>query len=276
MSKYEINIVALKVKNDKKVNPIKPDKDGVYRNLPAFVIGKGSRSTDYDNDSLYRSVADANSVFKLRIKEGNCEGEWGHPFLTGTAEEQIRRLFHIERTRLCQYIMGLRTTPLENGDILGCVDLIPSGPGSYGPTLAHSLENPLVNTAFSMRTFCHPPKQQSNGRFLKTVKDFITIDAEGTPGWEEASKRYRDGITVSSGMESINLHSSYCSAEDVMTVIKEQKVLGMESRNQQLFDILKSDSVIIENTSYIVDVSNTSLIDLSGKQKSIFHMCFRR
>lgn len=274
MARYEINIVALKVKNDKKVNAIKPDKDGVYRGLPAFVIGKGSRSTDYENESFYRSIVDNNSSFRLRITEGNCEGEWGHPFLAGSPEEQIKRLFHIERTRICQVITGLKTVPLESGDTLGLIDVVPTGPGTFGPALVHSLENPNINTAWSMRTFCHPPKQQPNGRFLKSIKDFITIDAEGTPGWEEASKRYRDGITISSGMESLNLYSETCSANDVLNVIKEQKILGTESKNQQLFDIIKSDSVILENTSYIIDISNKTLLNHQGMQKNIFHTCF--
>jgi len=276
MSRYEINITALKVKNDKKINPVKPDKNGIYRNLPAFMLGKGSRSTDYDLDSMFRSINNPGSTFRLRIQEGNCEGEWGHPFLTGSAEEQIRRLFHIERTRICQVLMGVKTTDLGDGTFLGSIDIKPTGPGTFGPALVASLEDPDINTAWSMRTFCNPPREQANGRLLKEIKEFITIDAEGTPGWEEASKRYRDSVVVKAGMESLNLFSSYCSVTDVVNVIKSTTTLGMESKNNKLFDILKSDSVIIEDTKYILDMSNKTIVNSNGRQRNVFHSFYKK
>lgn len=272
--KYVIDITTLRIKRGRGIKPITPDKDGVFRKVPAFVLGKGSRSTDYDPDSLYQSITREGSAFKLKIEEGNCEGEYGHPLLTGAnPEADIRRLFHIERTRLSHTIHGVSTSPLENGDVLGMIDIKPGGPN--GQYLRESLMDTVVNTGFSMRTFCHPPKMQDNGRYYKKVKEIITIDSEGTPGWEEASKRFRDGVSGTISVESFTQFSSECTSANIISVINNQTKLGNEAMNNQLFDLLQSDTVIIEDTSYIIDISNRTLMSQSGESKNIFHTFFK-
>jgi malate/lactate dehydrogenase len=55
----------------------------------------------------------------------------------------------------------------------------------------------------------------------------------------------------------------------VVNVIKATTTLGMESKNNKLFDILKSDSVIIEDTKYILDMSNKTIVNSNGIERVI-------
>lgn len=270
MSRYAIDIVTMRVKNGKTIKPLTPDKDGVFRGVPAFVLGKASRNAEYDYDALYKSIVAPTSTFQLRIKEGNCEGEFGHPFLSGSNEDQIRRLFFIDRTRTSHTLLGVHSKELEGGITLGTIDIKPSGP--HRSSLEESLMDPNINTAFSMRTFCHPAKKLPDGRLFKTPREFITIDSEGTPGWEEASKRWAD--TSVDGMECINRVYNEVSNESIISVIRDTSVLGFESKNNQLFDLLCSDQVTIDKTRYIVDRNTKSMVDSTGSKSDIFHTMF--
>lgn len=278
MSNFVIDITTLTVKRGRTIKPIMPGKDGVFKNVPAFVLGKGSRSTDYDLDYFVQSINRENSVFKLRIEEGNCEGEYGHPFLSGKdVESDIKRLFYIERTRLSHVIHGVHTRAIDGGNFIGEIDIKPTGP--MGQHLKESLMDNTINTSFSMRTFCYPPVKQSNGRYLKKIKEFITIDAEGTPGWEEASKRFSSqtfSMDNQTSLESIGVYSMPCSEFNIINVIKQHKEIGKESHNNQLWDLLKADAITIDNTEYVIDVSNRTMMDKNGTSKNIFHSFFRK
>jgi len=272
-NKYIIDITTLRVKRGREIKPLRPNADGIFENVPAFILGKGSRSTDYDSDSIVESINRPNSTFQMKVQEGNCEGEVGHPLMTGDPEKDLRRLIYIDRARLSHVIHGIHTVPLNNGEYLGTVDIKPSG--SYAQFLTESLMDNTINTAFSMRTFCHPPKMQDNGRYYKRVKEFITIDFEGTPGWEEASKRFSPMTGGTAAMESFNQYSGYCSVANIVNVMKTHTELGFESRNNQLFDILQSDSVVVEDEQYVIDVANRTMISKTGQPKNIFHTFFK-
>lgn len=272
-----MDITTLTVKRGRTIKALQPNKDGIFENVPSFVIGKGSRSTDYEHQSFFNSLNGDGSIFKLKVQEGNCMGEYGHPFLSGVrVEEDIKRLFHIEMTRTSHVIHGYHTKPLDNGDYLGSIDIKPTGP--YANALRESLIDNTINTSFSMRTFCHPPIKQPNGRFLKKIAQFITIDAEGTPGWEEASKRFHPTYTLDAQttMECINKYAFPCSQFNIQDVIRQQTEIGKEAHNNQLWDLLKADAITLDSTEYIIDVSNRTLMNKDGYQENIFHKCFNR
>lgn len=263
---YSMEILSMKTKNGKTVKALKPDSSGFYRNLPMLVIGKGSRNCDYEVESLKESIFGVDSTFRKRVEECNCEGEQGHPFFAGPPEVQFARLFYIDKTRTSHNIFNVKPIPLSGGNILVVADIKPSGP--YEETLKKSLQDPDINTAFSMRVFCHPPTQQPNGRLLKKVREFVTIDSESTPGWEEASKRYIPSAG-DSGLET--LHSQYCQISDMVKIVHSNITLGHEAANNQLFDILQTDEVVLENKSYIIDRLSNKLFDKTGKIIHPFH-----
>jgi len=265
MAGYSMEILSMKVKNGKSVKALKPDSSGFYRGLPVLVLGKGSRNCDYEVESLKESIFGLESNFRKRVEECNCEGEQGHPFFSGPPEAQFARLFFIDKTRTSHNIFNVRPVKMDSGDTLVVMDVKPSGP--YYDSMKRSLEDPDINTAFSMRVFCFPPTQQSNGRLLKKVREFVTIDHEGTPGWEEASKRY-----ISSGVNSMEtLHTQDCYVSDMIKIVTSSTALGHEAVNNQLFDILQSDEVVLENKSFIIDKLNNKLYNKKGQPLNPFH-----
>lgn len=282
MRDYVIDITSMKIKNGKELRAVEPNSKGIYVGLPALVIGSGSRSSDYVPESLFNAILGPEASFKKRVEESNCEGEHGHPF-TGTSDHEanVNRLLFIDRTRVGHIIKRVHHRDLSNGDKLVFIDVKPHGP--YGKYLAESLQDEEVNTAFSMRTLCYPAKVQPNGRPLKDVSHFITIDSEGTPGYEQASKRYRDGFDF--GTEALTPGQSVqystekilslpCSTVDLIKIVKTNTRMGFESRNNQLYDILRADNVVLENTRYIISTKDKTIVDPNGDKQSVFHRMF--
>ena len=61
---------------------LKPDKNGVYHDIPLMVLGKVSRNLkDYEVTSMVDALTNPYSPFVRRLKAGQLTGEWGHPMI---------------------------------------------------------------------------------------------------------------------------------------------------------------------------------------------------
>jgi len=241
---------------------LKPDKNGVYKDIPFMVLGKVSANKkEYEINSMVSAISDPGSMFYRKLVSGQLEGEWWHP-LTGNDDAALNRIVKIERNNVSHHIHRVYTgTPTEQGHIIVYGDIEPSGP--YGQYLTESLQNPRINTAFSLRSLVQGIGEK-DGILKQRVILLVTIDAVDAPGYAEASKVHVGGFEGASFEIDMNKHGA---------ILKHE--FGLEHLNdQQLCDILQQDKVTICKSTYHVDVNNGTLEGKSGK-KPIFHELFR-
>ena len=261
MSKISFDISsALMSPNNQK--SLKPDKDGVYRGIPFMVLGKVSANKkEYEINSMVEAIADPKSMFYRKLVSGQLEGEWWHP-LTGNDEAALTRIVKIERNNVSHHIHRVYTgEPTEQGHIIVYGDIEPTGP--YGQYLKESLENPRMNTAFSLRSLVSTLGEK-DGIVKQRVIVLVTIDAVDAPGYAEASKVHVGGFEGNTFEVDLNKYG---------TLLKQE--IGFENlHDQQLLDMLEQDKVTIQHSNYRVDVKNKTLDTLHSK-KPIFHELFR-
>ena len=249
---------ALMLESNQKT--LKPDKNGIYKDIPFMVLGKVSANKkDYEINSMVDSIADPKSMFYRKLVSGQLEGEWWHP-LTGNDEAALSRIIKIERNNVSHHIHRVYTgKPTEKGHIIVYGDIEPTGP--YGKYLEESLQNPRINTAFSLRSLV-ANMGEKDGVIKQRVIVLVTIDAVDAPGYAEASKVHVQGF------EGLSV-----PVDKHIDIIKQE--FGLENLNdQQLCDLLEQDKVTICRSKYSVDVTNKTLNTATNK-KPIFHELFR-
>ena len=242
---------------------LKPDRNGVYHDIPLLVIGKVSRNgKEYDVESMLSAIRDKGSMFYTKLVSGQLEGEWSHPL--AFRDEEVGRIAVVDRTRVSHQIHRVYTGETTSaGHTIVYGDVEPCGP--YGSYLKESLENPRKNTAFSLRSLVSVTGQ--DGPILKQrVNALVTIDAVDCPGYSEASK-----VNVSTEGYQIRIDPNDHVSE-IATLI------GAESLyDQQLLDILQVDKVTI-NTRVrrrgVINAKRQTFGDETGEY-SLFHELFR-
>jgi hypothetical protein len=190
MANLEFSIQTLQTTAGGSLRSVKPDKNGIINRFPVAVIGKPSRNNVlYDPNSFVAAVTDSRGRFVKNLTEGNLEGEWGHPKLTGNDKVDVMRTLTIDRSLVSHYFTKLWTEPVGGSQYtLVYANVAPFGP--YGRYLKESFEDPNRNTAFSLRSLTSEPKLLANGTQLKQIVALVTFDAVDGPGYEEASKRF--------------------------------------------------------------------------------------
>lgn len=205
-----------------------PDQNGIFRNIPMMVLGETSRNGEYyDPRSAQEAMTNEKTRFAANIKDGNQEGEWGHPF----EKDNLRRIVYIDRTRVSHFISGIRFHQTQNGKTIVYGDVGPTGP--FGQYLKESFEDPNRNTSFSIRAL-----SQKLGKNKKAVKIMVTFDAVDGPGFKEASKRYADQAAIED-----------LSVEDVMDALQDKSELFVTESisDQEIHDLLGTSGVKIHN-----------------------------
>lgn len=239
-----------------------PDKDGVWRGLPIMVLGKVSRNNkEYEINSMVEAITSPTSIFFKKLKMGQLQGEYGHPLVL--TEKDLPRIAVVDPTKVSHVIHNVKCgEPNEKGHRIVYADIEPFGP--YGQYLKESLENPRINTAFSLRSLV--AKIGTSGNVIKQrVTALITVDAVDAPGYAEASK-----VRVPS-MEGVSIDIE--NPEDHLEELA--LACGCESiDDQQLLDALQVNKVEIRHhINGIVDVHGRVISTEDGK-KSIFHEMF--
>jgi len=128
--------------------------------------------------------------------------------------------------------------------------------GPYGSYLEKSLQDPNINTAFSIRSLCEPMAGPDNRYEYRKVAMIITFDAVGAPGYEIATKRYAVGT------ESFNeIKVTRKELEDAITGA------GMESlmiTDRDIARIFNERHVQCGDTTVTGVGGRTSLYDKNG------------
>lgn len=204
-----------------KLRAAKPDADGTYE-VVISAIGCPTRcGVIYEPESLVAAMNDPESRFNICLKDANLFGEYGHPVIR--TKDDMPRLMQIDEHYTSHYFTKIwidDSEPLMIDGFEGYpirAKIKPSGP--YGEVLRKQLEDPMQNTAFSLRSLCLPSSGRDNRYEYRKVQLLVTFDAVCAPGYQAATKRYVAGteafqeipvdreilehaVTARSGMES--------------------------------------------------------------------------
>lgn len=228
-------IETLIVRDGQKLGRMRPDEHGYYNDFPMAVLGIPTRNkTYYKAQEFVKQMTSPDSFFYQLLSDGNLYGEFGHPDLTGLNESQmLERLLKIDEKLKSHHFRKVKSgNTLENGGMLILGDIKPCGP--YGEHLRNEIEEPFMNTAFSLRSLAQEAIQ--NGIRIRDVRKMVTFDYVNAGGYIQAAKRY------AAGTESFT--DDFCFAinpTDSSVVITE---VAMEHfTDTELNDIFKTNKV---------------------------------
>lgn len=261
----QFSLSILKTKEGGTIHDMKPDKDGVFRGIPVMVFNKSSRNNVvYDTASIIQAMNNPGMKFRMSLEEGNLRGEYGHPDIKGTSEDDKRRLLKIDEKSVSHAFVSLKSESLKDGDLVIKADVTPFGP--YGKTFNEDMLNPVTNKSFSLRALCAKP-EFVNGVTYKRVLVFVTFDYVNMPGYEKASTRFA-GAT-----ESMDY---YVSAKDLAAMDGVCELVGVESVTSQKFlDLFQTDTLKIEHhTTGYIDREKGTLLTPEG-EVSLFRSVFK-
>ena len=175
-----------------------PDKYGFYENIPMAVLGIPTQNNTYYFVNEFKDqIVNPNSFFNKVLTDGKLYGEWGHPKLTGMSrEDQLNRLSVIDEDRISHNFRNVRNgRELSTGGMLVVADIKPHGPQA-GPLRA-SLDDPYVNTAFSLRGITDT--EMRGGIAYRRLRKLVTFDAVFAGGYSQAAKRFASAMENLSG-----------------------------------------------------------------------------
>ena len=270
IANYSLNIGILESLNGFKLKGIEPDDRGFFP-MVIGCLGIPTRgSVFYDIQSTLDAMRDTQSRFNTCLRDGNLQGEFGHPVVE--RREEIPRLLRIDEHFISHYfgnisvdnepimIDGMEAFPIR-------ATVKPTGP--YGDFLEKQLRDPYHNTSFSIRTLCLPITGQNSAWSYRKVQMVITFDAVHAPGFSITSKRYVVG------QESLDVA---VSRNDLEKCILPD---GMESASMITdADIRKmygEQSIRLNGNLIASDIVGTkSFMDPSGNLRNAASLAYRR
>lgn len=263
--------------NGRKLQSLKPNKDGIYTGIPLTVLGLTSRNNVcYDRNSVLSCLTDENSRFVLNLKSGDLEGEWGHPLLPVTSkEEMVARLLYLDRKCVSHHFTRVygKEDP-QTGYMIIYGDIKPSGP--YKQELIDNFADPTRNVSFSLRSATAIDKKE-NGVTYKRMLMMFTFDAVDGPGYAEACKRFRDPALESLCNESQTELTIETEADkqQYLAACAAVGVTGQESKivDQRVLDAFGCDEVRIKE-KVLCKTSKGQFVDSAGHAVSLFDTAF--
>jgi hypothetical protein len=185
--------------NNNRVGRIKPDSNGIYSGLPLMVLGETTQqNTYYDPQSIVNQITNPESRCNKVLRQQKMFGEYGHPLFIGmSSDEQLQRLTMVEEKNTSHLFTALYTdAPTPQGTVVVRGDVKPTGP--YGAVFKESLDDPVVNTAFSLRAYVNT-EMKPNGLKYRTVRSLTTFDTVGASGFYGTDKAHAIGLESFSG-----------------------------------------------------------------------------
>ena len=261
MGKYSFSIGSCMLENgNRKV--LKPNKDGVYEGLCMMVLGNqpSQNGKIYEPQSMMDAITNPDGCCCKMLRAGGFAGEWGHPLIYN--ESELSRIATIDMTRVSHVIVKLytgETTEKGNTPVYG--DVKPFGP--YGEYLQESLESPVLNTAFSLRSLVEKTGTSPEGYIIQRVMALVSFDAVSTSGYRAASK-----VAPASAVEGYEIPVNPSKSQQVLKEMVSQEVIS----DHQLEDMLGLDKIKIMHHSY--DITSKNLMS-DGKPVDIFHTLFK-
>lgn len=256
-----------------KVGRIKPDENGIYKGLPMMVLGETTQqNTYYDPASLQDQIINPQSRFNKVYRQQKCYGEYGHPTFYGMSDtDKIQRLVTVDEQRVSHLFTGLYTdAPSAEGTVVLRGDVKPCGP--LGAVFKEGLDDPVVNTAFSLRAFVDT-KMRPNGLKFRTVKQLTTWDTVGPSGYATTDKANAIGLESFSGE---NFHEYEIHVMEDGNLIIDQ--IALESfQDTDLNEIFGQSTVaqIIQSRTFVQVDREVSERFPNLYQKTIFNDFFK-
>jgi hypothetical protein len=207
---------------------IDPDpKDGLYHDIPLMILDKASRNgAVYDKESAIKAMTDANTRFGINVREGNQEGEWGHPF---ASKNDLERMVFVDRKNVSHYIRAIRFKDV-GGHTVVFGDVGHTGP--YGQYLVENFADPNRNVSFSLRAITVPV---GPGGTRRQIRIMVTFDAVDGPGFAIASKRHMTNLADTESLIGMN---------DLLGISHKEHLFATEAiEDQQILDMFQTSGV---------------------------------
>ena len=238
------------------IKALKPDADGCYPVVLGALGGPTRNLVMYDPESVLQAMG-PDTKFNISLQNGYLFGELGHPDIYGKGPngmDDIRRLLTIREDKVSHLFTEIHIDekPIMVDGSLGYpirAKVKPMGP--YGEVLRKSLEDPMCNTAFSIRTLCRPMAGDDKRYTYRKVETLVTFDAVCAPGYALAAKRYVPGVESFSEID--------VSREELLDAVHTAEA-GMESG----FMLTDKDIARIFNLP-TRKVGNTTVSRLAGR-----------
>lgn len=195
VDRISFTVDVLSIKNGRKLGMIRPDEHGYYT-VPMAVFGTVTDNrTYYEVEEFVHHITSPDSSFNKLLTDGKLMGELGHPMIALLPEDkQLIRLMLIDEKQVSHNIGKLWTgEKLETGGKIVYGKVKPTGPN--GDYLKQSLDDPCLNTSFSLRSIAQ--SRQENGITIRKIRQLITFDYVNGGGYQEAAKRYSPGVESS-------------------------------------------------------------------------------
>ena len=261
--------------NQHKIKALKPDSNGCYEVVLGAVGVPTRRNVIYDPDSLVAAMRDPNAVFNICLRDGQLCGEYGHPDLPTVTDKQsmsemTKRLFTIKESETSHSFARIWIDENEipmNGGVAHPIRALVKPTGPYGRLLEEQLRDPIVNSAFSIRSLCTPTVGH-DGVEVRKVQAVVTFDFVNAPGYEIASKRYCNGSeslydidystlnTVASAAASLGTESLMISPAQIANLrfndAKSYRMAGVEGVHLSGLTLYGSDGVGHDLTSLML------------------------
>jgi len=169
-------------------NGLKKDNDGYYYVRLGTIGVPNSAGIVYLFTKELKELFEDSSPFMLRILNGYLRSEYGHPQqeVGQSNEAYFARLTRLEPKLQCGHFKSIEVKEGEEGPGTATVYgwFLPNGP--YGNFVKEELDNPNINSAFSIRTLAKQFMQ--NGRLVRQILTLVTWDYVTTPGISTANK----------------------------------------------------------------------------------------
>ena len=245
----QFRVETMFVGNGNRVGRIKPDENGIYKGLPMMVLGQVTQQqTYYDPQSLVDQITNEKSRFNMIYKQQKAYGEYGHPTFYGMSDnDKLQRLVTIDENNVSHVFTGLYTDPAsQDGTVVLRGDVKPTGP--KGSVFRESLDDPVVNTAFSLRAYVNTD-MRPNGLKYRTVRQLCTWDTVGPSGYATTDKANSLGLESFAG-DQFNEYEIHVMADGNLMIDQ----IALESYSDtDLNEIFGSSKVsqIIQSRTYV-------------------------
>lgn len=196
VDRISFSVDVLTVKNGRKLGRIRPDEDGYYT-IPLAVLGTVTDNrTYYEVEDFVAQMTSKDSFFNRLLTDGKLYGEYGHPkIMLLPPDMRLPRLMDLNEQTTSHHIRKVWAgEKLETGGRIIYGQVKPSGP--YGDDLKQSLDDPCLNTSFSLRSIAHSRDEGNITR--RKIKVLVTFDYVCGGGYAEASKRYAPSVESAS------------------------------------------------------------------------------
>lgn len=247
-----VKFTSTKLQSINKQGVLKKDEEGYYEIVIGGLNIANSTGIIYTLDGA-RKLFEDSSTLQRRIKNGSLYGESGHPMKPSnmSMDDYIVRVLSIENNNICCHFKEIWLDDSYNFNGRGVkkdtvaiiAKLKPYG--ARGAALEESLNNPNINTAFSIRSLSEDFYR--NGTTFRTITEIVTWDWVVEPGISIANKW--DTPTLEDFKDSILT----ADTDDLRRLVKTSRVANENSRSMlhNIIATLDSRDLIKNNSNHV-------------------------